>query len=92
MMPLAQVRDAVAPNGVLRAVINLGNPVLASREAVSGRLVGVSVDLACALAAQLQVRLQLLEVETAAQAVLTQRCFRLPGIQPRRCRWRASAA
>jgi polar amino acid transport system substrate-binding protein len=35
--------SAVAPGGVLRASINLGNPILANRDAVSGDPAGVSV-------------------------------------------------
>lgn len=60
---------ALAPAGALRAAINLGNPILASREAASGELQGVSVDLAAALAAQLGVPLELRAFETAQQSV-----------------------
>ena len=35
-----------APNGTLRASINLGNPVLASVDPATDKAVGVSVDLA----------------------------------------------
>jgi polar amino acid transport system substrate-binding protein len=34
------------PGGVLRASINLGNPILAQRDPATGEPVGVSVDLA----------------------------------------------
>ena len=34
-----------APTGVLRASINLGNPILAGRDAATGEPAGVSVDL-----------------------------------------------
>jgi len=37
--------SAFAPRGVLRASINMGNPILAGRDAVSGDPAGVSVDL-----------------------------------------------
>jgi polar amino acid transport system substrate-binding protein len=59
---------AFAPTGVLRAVINLGNPVLANagHDGVPG---GVSVDLARAFAAQLGVECVLIPVDTAAQSV-----------------------
>jgi len=39
-------RVAFAPGGTLRASINLGNPVLATTDPVSGEPAGVSVDLA----------------------------------------------
>ena len=46
---------AFAPTGVLRAAINLGNPVLAYVDPGSRRPAGVSVDLAGELAARLGV-------------------------------------
>lgn len=60
--------DAFAPTGVLRASINLGNPVLAHRKD-GGGAGGVSVDLATALAGQLGVPLELVVVETAGKSV-----------------------
>lgn len=62
------ILDAFAPTGVLRASINLGNPVLAHRRDEGGAG-GVSVDLAAALAARLGVRLELAVVETAGKSV-----------------------
>ena len=59
---------ALAPTGRLRASINLGNPVLAKRDA-NGQAAGVSVDLARALATQLQLPLDLLVVNSAGQSV-----------------------
>ncbi|HWH82466.1 MAG TPA: transporter substrate-binding domain-containing protein [Burkholderiaceae bacterium] len=58
----------LAPTGRLRACIDLGNPILASRDA-SGTVAGVSVDLATALAQQLGLPLELIVVEAAAQSV-----------------------
>ena len=58
----------IAPTGTLRAVINLGNPILARKDA-QGEPVGVSVDLAHALAAQLKLPLQLIPVTSAGQSV-----------------------
>ena len=43
----------LAPQGILRASINLGNPLLARRDGSSGEVFGVSVDLARALAERL---------------------------------------
>jgi polar amino acid transport system substrate-binding protein len=60
---------ALAPSGVLRAAINLGNPILARRDPISGDAVGVSVDLSRALAAELGVPLELIVVEAAARSV-----------------------
>lgn len=62
------LQRALAPTGVLRASLNLGNPVLAGRGA-DGQPEGVSVDLARALAQSLQLPVQLLPLETAAQSV-----------------------
>jgi polar amino acid transport system substrate-binding protein len=59
---------ALAPTGTLRASINLGNPLLAGRDA-DGAVRGVSVDLATALAARLGVGLQTLVFNTAAESV-----------------------
>ncbi|MFC7878459.1 transporter substrate-binding domain-containing protein [Isoptericola sp. NPDC057391] len=53
MTATGQVVDALAPTGVLRAVINLGNPVLAQGTAQDPA--GVTVDLARELARRLGV-------------------------------------
>ena len=50
----ASLADHIAPHGVLRVAINLGNPVLASLDA-AGEPSGISADLSRALAAQLGV-------------------------------------
>ncbi len=59
----------LAPTGRLRASINLGNPILARRDPISGAAAGVSVDLARSLAAELGVPLELLIVDAAAKSV-----------------------
>ncbi|MEJ8815974.1 ABC transporter substrate-binding protein [Variovorax ureilyticus] len=60
--------EALAPTGVLRATINLGNPILACQKA--GREpTGVSVDLARALATRLDLPLELSVFDGAAKAV-----------------------
>jgi polar amino acid transport system substrate-binding protein len=64
---------ALAPGGRLRASINLGNPILASRTAATGVVSGVSVDLARALAAQLGVEAEMQVVDSAARSVLAVR-------------------
>jgi len=60
---------AFAPHGVLRASINLGNPILANRDKTSGEPVGVSVDLARALGRRLGVGVELVVFDKAAQSV-----------------------
>jgi len=60
---------ALAPTGRLRASINLGNPVLARRDATTGVVAGVSVDLARALADEIAVPLELIVVDGAARSV-----------------------
>jgi len=67
-MPSA-LASSFAPTGVLRASINLGNPILAGRDATTGEPVGVSVDLARALAQRLGVDLELKVFEKAAASV-----------------------
>lgn len=61
---------AFAPTGVLRACINLGNPILAGLDAQS-KPVGISVDLAGALAKRLGVELSLVVVDAAGKSVET---------------------
>lgn len=64
----SSIRDAFTPTGVLRASINLGNPILAGRDA-QGAPTGVSVDLATQLAARLGVALQLVVFDAAGKSV-----------------------
>lgn len=68
-MSTDSLRQAFAPTGRLRAAINLGNPILAGRDAASGEPAGVSIDLARALAAQLGVEAELVVFDTAAKSV-----------------------
>lgn len=65
----ADVVAAFAPTGKLRASINLGNPILARRNAATGAAEGVSVDLARALAAELGVEIELKVFDAAAKSV-----------------------
>lgn len=68
MTSLSSLVQAFAPDGALRAVINVGNPILAARTA-SGGVAGVSVDLAGELARRVGVPLRIAVVEAAAQSV-----------------------
>jgi polar amino acid transport system substrate-binding protein len=61
--------SAFAPTGTLRASINLGNPVLASLDPNTQQPVGVSVDLATALAQRLHVPLTLVVSRSANDSV-----------------------
>ena len=58
-----------APAGHLRVAINLGNPILAGKDAGTGEARGVSVDLARALGARLGRSVDLLEFDAAAKSV-----------------------
>jgi polar amino acid transport system substrate-binding protein len=58
----------LTPTGVLRASINLGNPILANRDA-AGQPVGVSIDLARELARRLGVACELVVSESAGKSV-----------------------
>jgi len=68
MAPSAAVSD-LAPSGRLRAAINFGNPILASRDASSGEARGVSVDLSRELARRLGVPLDLVTYNAAGKVV-----------------------
>lgn len=63
--------SSLAPSGRLRAAINLGNPILAGRDARTGEAQGVSVDLARLLAYRLGVPLDLVVVDAAGKSVAT---------------------
>ena len=58
--PTPNVIETLAPSGTLRAAINLSNFLLVSSTASDGTPVGVSPDMASALADQLGVGLELL--------------------------------
>jgi polar amino acid transport system substrate-binding protein len=60
---------AFAPTGLLRAAINLGNPILAHAGPASGAPGGVSVDLARALAQRLGVAIEPVVFDAAGKSV-----------------------
>jgi polar amino acid transport system substrate-binding protein len=66
----ADLLKAFAPTGVLRASLNVGNPVLANLDK-EGKPFGISIDLAHALAEKLGVRCELIVNETAGKSVAT---------------------
>jgi polar amino acid transport system substrate-binding protein len=67
--PSSVLVSALAPSGTLRASINLGNPILASKDAGTGEPVGVSVDLAREFAQRLGVGIEFVVFEKAAASV-----------------------
>ena len=58
-----------APTGVLRASLNMGNPVLAHSRTSSEKPAGVSIDLSRELARELGVTVQFVQFDTAAKSV-----------------------
>jgi len=64
-----QIIRAFTSTGKLRASINLGNPILANRDTVTGDPVGVSIDLARAFAGRLGVEVELVVFDTAGKSV-----------------------
>jgi polar amino acid transport system substrate-binding protein len=69
MIENTSILPAFMPTGKLRAAINLGNPILATKDAASGDPVGVSVDLARELAVRLGGELKLLLFDAALKSV-----------------------
>jgi polar amino acid transport system substrate-binding protein len=63
------VLSAFSSNGTLRASINLGNPVLAYKDSITGEPVGVSIDLARELGKRLGLPVDLVVFDTAGKSV-----------------------
>ena len=59
----------MAPTGKLRAAINFGNPILATKDAATGEARGVSVDLARELGHRLGVPVKLVTFNAAGKVV-----------------------
>lgn len=68
-MPSSSIVKAFTPTGPLRASINLGNPILAGLDPVSGAPKGVSIDLAREFGRRLGVEVQLVVFDTAGKSV-----------------------
>jgi len=60
-------RQDLAPTGKLRAGVNYGNPVLATRDAISGELRGVAVDLARELGRRSELPVEIVAFESAGK-------------------------
>lgn len=64
-----EVTERFAPTRLLRAAINLGNPILAHSDPETGTPRGVSVDLAHEFARRLGVEVELVVFDAAAKSV-----------------------
>ncbi len=64
-----QVLSELAPRGLLRAAINLGNPVLVQKNPGTGALSGVTIDLSRELGRRLGLELEFVEYPAAGQVV-----------------------
>lgn len=62
-------RTELAPSGKLRAAINLGNPILATRDPATGEPRGVSVDMARELGRRVGVPVELITFTSAGKVV-----------------------
>src|SRR4029079_10204949 len=58
-----------APTGKLRAAINFGNPILATKDAATGEPRGLSVDLPRELGKRLRVPVELVTYDSAGRVV-----------------------
>jgi polar amino acid transport system substrate-binding protein len=70
MNPADAISRELAPTGVLRAALNMGNPILASSNTSAESPAGVTVDLSREFAARLGVKAVLGLYKTAAEARL----------------------
>ena len=61
--------EEFTPTGLLRASLNLGNPVLAHSRTSPDKPAGVSIDLARQFAKELGVAIRFIEFDTAAKSV-----------------------
>lgn len=67
--PASTLAPTLAPTGVLRAAINLGNPILAHADPATGAPGGVSVDLAREFARRLGLAVEFVVFKTAGESV-----------------------
>lgn len=67
-MPTSELVNYFSQTSRLRASINLGNPILANVDPVTGAPCGISVDLAGALAARLGLQLEPVVFDAAGKA------------------------
>jgi polar amino acid transport system substrate-binding protein len=62
-----QARNDLAPGGTVRVAVNYGNPVLARRDAATGHVSGITVDLALALGRRIDATVQIVPYDTVAK-------------------------
>ena len=67
--PLVAARGELSHSGILRAAINFGNPILATRDATTGWSRGVSVELARELGRCLGTPVELVTYTVAGRVV-----------------------
>lgn len=65
----SDIFQSFTPKGKLRASINLGNPILANKDAATGLPFGVSIDLANNFAKRLGVGIELVVFDAAGKSV-----------------------
>ena len=58
-----------APSGTLRVGINLGNPVLASEDAATKKMSGISIDIANEIGKRINLPVQLIPFKSAGETV-----------------------
>jgi polar amino acid transport system substrate-binding protein len=63
------ILKSFGPSGTLRVGINLGNPVLASEDAATKKLSGISVDIANEIGKRTQLPVQLIPFQSAGATV-----------------------
>jgi polar amino acid transport system substrate-binding protein len=63
----AAIKANLAPSGTLRAAINYNNPLLAKRDAATGELSGIAVDLSRELARRISMPLELVPYDAAGK-------------------------
>jgi len=68
------VRQELAPNGILRAGINMSNPLLVTGKTEAGDPAGVSPDMARAIAEQLSVEVKYVQFPSPA-------CWRMRSVR-----------
>ena len=66
---MQSLAKSLSPGGILRASINLGNPILAHLDPTTGKPGGISVELSTALAYQLGLPLELVVFDSAGKSV-----------------------
>jgi len=66
--PSADAVKSLAPNGRLRAAINIANPVLVQRNPVTGAPFGITIELAVELAKRLGVPLEQVVIDGAGKS------------------------